>query len=63
MAPGPSGGHVHRASRTATEKEWKDSPSSRQVGGAHVQTGGGQPGGGQEMAPTRVLMGGRDDPK
>ena len=51
MAPGLAGRHVHRAPRIATYKEWEDSPSPGQVGGAHVQAGGGQPGGGQEMVP------------
>ena len=31
------------------------------MGGAHVQAGGGEPGGGQEMVPVRPHLGGRSD--
>ena len=63
MAPGPAVRHVHRAPRIVTDKEWEDIPSPGQVGGAHVQAGGGEPGGGQEMVPVRLHLGGRNDPK
>ena len=47
----------------ATDKEWEDSPSLRQVGGAHFQEGRGRTGGGQEMVPARPHLSARNDPK
>ena len=43
-------------------EEWENIPNPGQVGGAHVQAGGRQPGGGQDMVPARPHLGGRNDP-
>ena len=47
----------------ATDTEWEDSPSLRQVGGAHFQEGRGRTGGGQEMVPASPRLSARNDPK
>ena len=63
MAPGPAVRHVHRAPRIVADKEWEDITSPGQVGGAHVQAGGREPGGEQEIVLARPHQSGRNDPK
>ena len=47
----------------SSAEEWENIPKPGQVGGAHVQVGWGEPGGGQEMVPARPHLGGRNDSK